>query len=190
MDPVASSLIDSPFDPFKERGCDQDDNMDEPEHEVGNNSAEPDRQENEQRDFFELEAGEEMSMVDADAPLVNDRNFVNAQLVGIHPEAEPENEREPIPPQGNAVAPLRKSRRTRKKVKRFGVPASDDEAMSAEMLDHDPSKFLTPMSVLTVERHIPIVSCPEARFWKESIKDEHRSFVVNNTWTILQLPIG
>jgi hypothetical protein len=111
--PVASSLIDSPLDPFKEKDYDQDDNMDEPEHQIVNNSPEPIRQ---QQDFVELEAGEEMPMVDADVPLVNDRNVANAQLVGIHLEAESENEEEPVPPQYNAEAPLRRSRSTRKKV--------------------------------------------------------------------------
>jgi hypothetical protein len=75
------------------------------------------------------------------------------------------------------------------------VLASDDEAMSAVMLDHDPSKPFTPVSVLTVERHIPMsfkeaVSCPEAQFWKEAIEDEHRSLMENKTWTIVQPPIG
>ena len=136
-----------------------------------------------------------MPMVDADVPLVNDRNVDNAKLVGIHPEAESENEGEPVPPQNNAEAPLRRSRRTRKKVERLGVLASDEEAMSAVMLDHDPSKPLTPVSVLTVERHIPMsfkeaVSCPEAQFWKEAIEDEHHSLMENETWTIVQPPIG
>jgi hypothetical protein len=53
--PVTSSLIDSPLDPFKETDDNQDDDMDEPEHQIVNNFPEPNRQ---QQDFVELEAGE------------------------------------------------------------------------------------------------------------------------------------
>jgi hypothetical protein len=68
--------------------------------------------------------------------------------------------------------------KTRKKVQRLGLTTRDDEAMCAMMLNHDTSKPFTPVSVLTIERHIPMsykeaVSCPEASFWKEAIKDEH-----------------
>ena len=70
-------------------------------------------------------------MVDADVPLVNDRNFANAQLVGIHPEAESENEGEPVTPQDNAEAPLRRSRRTRKKVERLGIRRRGHECSDA-----------------------------------------------------------
>lgn len=63
------------------------------------------------------------------------------------------------------------------------------------ILDHDSSKPFSPASVLTIdERHITMsykeaVSCPEASFWKEAIKDEHHSLMENKTWTIVQLSV-
>ncbi len=150
--PVASSLIDSPIDPFKERDNNQDADMKNLEHGNENNSSESDYEENKEQDIHELEAEEEMPMDEANVPLVSDRNVIDAPLVGVRPEAEPENEREQMLPQENDEAPLRRSRRTRKKVKRLGLLTSDDEAMSAIMLDHDPSKPFSPTSVLTIEQ--------------------------------------
>lgn len=181
--PVASSLTDSLLDPFKERDNDHDGDMKNLEHRKENNSSESDYEENKEQDIHELEAEEEMPMLEANVPLVIDRNVTDAQLVGVHPEAKPENEREQMLPQENDEAPLRRSHRTRKKVKRLGLPTSDDEAMSAMMLDHDLSKSFSPVSVLSIDkRHIPTnnkeaVSCPEASFWKEAIKNEHNSLM-------------
>ncbi len=82
-----------------------------------------------------------------------------------------------------------------------GLPTSDDDedianldtALSAMMLDHDPSKPFTPLSVLTIEPYIPIsykdaTTCPEASLWKVAIEDEFQSLMENNTWRIVQLP--
>ena len=44
--PVVSSLIDSPLDPFKERNSDQDDDMKNLEHGIENNSSKTDYEEN------------------------------------------------------------------------------------------------------------------------------------------------
>ncbi|XP_045027522.1 LOW QUALITY PROTEIN: ATP-dependent RNA helicase DRS1-like [Daphnia magna] len=115
--PVASSLIDSPLDPFKERDNDQDGDMKNLEHGNENNSSESDDEENKEQDIHELETEEKMPMVEANVPLVSDRNVTDAQLVGVHPEAEPEKEKEQMLPQENDEAPLRRSRITCKKVK-------------------------------------------------------------------------
>lgn len=71
--------------------------------------------------------------------------------------------------------------------------ANLDMALSAMILNHDPSKPFTPLSVLTIEPYIPIsykdaTTCPEASLWKEAIEDEFQSLMENNTWRIVQLP--
>lgn len=94
------------------------------EHGNENNSSESDYEENKERDIHELGAEEEMPIVEANVQLVSERNVTNAPLVGVHPEVEPENEREQMLPQENNEAPFaeafpRRSRRTRKNVKRL-----------------------------------------------------------------------
>ncbi|KAI9552674.1 hypothetical protein GHT06_020547 [Daphnia sinensis] len=126
--PVNSSLIDSRLDPFKERDNDQEGDMKNLEHGNENNSSESDYKENKEQYIHELEAEEEMPMVEANVPLVSDKNVTDTQLVGVHPEADPEKEQ--ILPQESDETPLRRSHRTRKKVKHLGLPTSDDEAVA------------------------------------------------------------
>ena len=148
----------------------------------------------------------DVQMAGHNDPLAEDAFAQDALLIGEHPaEAtgiEAELPQQIIPPE-NAPC-LRRSTRNPKYTKKMklykGLPSSDDDedanldmALSAIMLDHDPSKPFTPLSVLTIEPYIPIsykdaTTCPESTLWKAAMEDEFQSLMENNTWRIVQLP--
>ena len=144
----------------------------------------------------------EIPLVDLNAQLVGGGNAADAPLVERQPEEEGPEEG---PANVNPI--LRRSTRnlmpkySKKKKLLLGLPTSDDEedvmridqAMTAMMIDCDPSVPYCPESALSIEPYIPIsykdaMSCPEAILWQAAIQDEYDSLMENGTWKIVSLP--
>lgn len=95
--PVASTLIDLPLNPFKGIESDQVGDIENLEHELENNSPKSDYQDGKKTmNIYSMNSKleEEQKYPWLNAPLIGDRNVPTP--IRFHPEVDSENERAPL----------------------------------------------------------------------------------------------